>query len=164
MWVAIVNRNRRGDIVRSPPVRGETKPAALEKRLIADRASISALDDENQWKRGSFGPPWRRLVRRSPRFLLIGSRLVSSLRRALLHAWHIKLVKDSCTGIKSQEISVLEPNGHSKRVVCPTRVCSITPTSDQHLAASPFPSTIARRISRSSSGENGPLTASRKRT
>src|SRR5437868_15263008 len=77
MWVAIVNRNRRGDIARGCPVRGETKPAALEKRLIADRASVSALDDENQWKRGSFEPPWRRRVRRSPRFLLIGRRLVS---------------------------------------------------------------------------------------
>src|SRR5260370_8386270 len=38
------------------------------------------------------------------------------LRRALLHAWHIKLVKDSGAGIKSQEIFVLEPNGR-KRVV-----------------------------------------------
>ena len=58
-------------------MRGETKPAALEKRLIADRASVSALDDENQWKSGSSGPPCRRLVRRSPSLLLIGRRLVS---------------------------------------------------------------------------------------
>jgi len=37
-------------------------------------------------------------------------------RCAVLHAWHIKLVKDSGVGIKSQKILVLEPNGR-KRVV-----------------------------------------------
>src|ERR1043166_2115261 len=116
MWVAIVNRNRRGDIVRSCPVRGETKPAALEKRLIADRASVSALDDENQWKRGSFEPPWRRLVRRITEILADRATLGFPLRCPVLHAWHIKLVKDSGVGIKSQKILVLEPNGR-KRVV-----------------------------------------------
>jgi hypothetical protein len=48
MWVAIENRNRRAVIISGLPVRGEISPAAFENRLIDDRASASAPDDESQ--------------------------------------------------------------------------------------------------------------------
>jgi hypothetical protein len=77
MWVAMENRKRRAVIISGFPVRDEINPAAFENRLIDDRASASAPDDESQWNKGSSGRSRRSPVRRSPNWLLIGRRFVS---------------------------------------------------------------------------------------